>query len=91
MGYSVTQLWIGKSKVGISDLDPALVEVRELGLTDPEAISAEIIKRIRKSNYIPSAVEPEYARAVLAAYRRLLGENVPEQPGVLEVRVYGGD
>lgn len=91
MGYSVTQLWIGSNKVGISDLDPALVEVRQLGLTDPEQITAEILQRIRKSNYIPGAAEANYGRAVLGAYRRLSGEDVPERPGVLEVRVYGGD
>jgi len=91
MGYSVTQVWVGSSKVGISNLDPVLAEVRGLGLTDPGQITTEIVRRIRKSNYIPEAAEPEYARALYNAYRRSLGENVPERPNVLEVRVYGGD
>jgi hypothetical protein len=84
-------LWIGANKVGISDLDAALAEVRALGLTDPEHITAEILQRVRKTNYIPSEAEAGYARALLGAYRRSLGEDVPERPGVLEVRVYGGD
>ena len=91
MGYSVTQLWIGSCKVGISSLDAALAEVRQLALTEPEAIIAEILQRVRKSNYIPAAAEPEYGQALFAAYRRSLGEDVPERPGILEVRVYGGD
>lgn len=91
MGYSVTQLWIGSSKVGVANLDAALAEVRALMLTEPEAITAEILQRVRKSNYIPAAAEADYAQALYAAYRRLLGEDVPEQPGGLEVRVYGGD
>lgn len=91
MGYSVTQLWIGANKVGVSDLDAALAEVRRLGLTDPEQITAEILLRIRKTNYIPGGAEADYTRAVWGAYRRSLGEDAPERPGVLEVRVYGGD
>ncbi len=91
MGYSVTQIRIGSNKVGISDLDAALVEVRALALSEPEAITAEILRRVRKSNYIPSAAEAEYGRALYGAYRRLLGEHVPEEHGVLEVRVFGGD
>jgi len=90
MGYSVTQVWLGSRRVGIVGLDAALAEVRALGLTDAEAITAEILARLRKSNYIPGPSEAEYGRAVYREYRRLLGEDVPEEQGVLEIRVYGG-
>jgi hypothetical protein len=46
---------------------------------------------VRKLNYIPSAAEAEYGQALYGAYRRSLGEDVFEEHGVLEVRVYGGD
>ena len=91
MGYSVTQIWLGSRRVGIVGLDAALKEVSALGLTDAEAVKAEILTRLRKSNYIAGSVEAEYGRAVHREYRRLLGEDVPEEQAVLEIRVYGGD
>jgi hypothetical protein len=91
LGYSLTHIWIGSRKVGLIGLDQVFAEVRTLGLSDFPALTAKIIKRLSKSNYIPAEAEAEYGRALLAAYRRFLGEDVPDDQGVLEVRVYGGD
>ena len=91
MSYSLTYVWIGLRKVGLIGLEQIFAEVYALGLDDNQALTAEIIKRLRRSNYIPAEAEAEYCRALLAAYRRFRGEDVSDDQGILEVRVYGGD
>ena len=91
MGYHVTQVWIGSRKVGIAGLEEIFADVRAFALTDEESIRAEIIRRVRQANYVPADSEAEYGRALLLAYRRFLGENIPEEQEILEIRVYGGN
>ena len=91
MGYAITNVRIGARQIGMTGLEECFRTVRELGLTDPERISRELVNNARKSNYIPDSAVPAYAEGLLLAYRRFLGEDVPEEPGPLEIRVYGGD
>lgn len=91
MGYSVTQVWIGSRKVGIMGLEDIFVQVQKSGLTDIERIQAEILRLVREKNYIPSGAETDYGKALLLAYRRFCGEDIPLDQEVLEIRVYGGD
>ena len=53
MSYSLTYVWIGLRKVGLIGLEQIFAEVYPLGLDDNQALTAEIIKRLRRSNYIP--------------------------------------
>jgi hypothetical protein len=89
MGYSIGHIRVGGRKVGIVGLDDAFKAVAQLSLTDHAVIKDELLTRIRASNYIPSTAEGDYADALLRAYRRYCGEDVPEETGLLEVRVYG--
>ena len=91
MGYGITKVRIGARQVGMVGLDDCFKAVRDMGLTDPERISRALIDQARKSNYIPDSAEPAYAQGLLLEYRRFLGEDVPEELGPLEIRVYGGD
>lgn len=89
MGHEITQVWIGDRRVGLMGLNEAFAEVRALGLTDDEAIKAEIIRRVGRANYIPAEVETEYGRAFLLEYRRFSGERVEEEGGKREIRILG--
>jgi len=91
VGYSVTQVWIGSRKVGIMGLEDVFAQVQKSGQTDHGQIQAEILRLVREKNYIPSGAETEYGKALLLAYRRFCGEDIPADQGVLEIRVYGGD
>jgi len=91
MGYGVTQIWVGSSRIGLTRLEDAFREIQALGITDHKAITAELLARVRRSNYIPAAAEADYGRAMLLAYRRFRGEDIPEENQPLEIRVFGGD
>jgi hypothetical protein len=64
------QLTVAGKQVGIIGLDAAFASVQARGLTGDAAISAELMRRIRETNYIPPALADEYAAAVLAEYHR---------------------
>jgi hypothetical protein len=89
MGYSIGHIRVGTRKVGIVGLDDAFKAVAKLGLSDHPTIRNELLTRIRKSNYVPGSAEEEYGDALLRAYRRFCGEDVPDESGLLELRVYG--
>jgi small redox-active disulfide protein 2 len=89
MGNEISQIRIGQHQVGLIGLKDALTEVRSLGLNNPEDIKTEIIQRLRVANYITPQVEADYGEAVLREYRRSCGEDVPEDTGILEIRVLG--
>lgn len=89
MGYAIGHIRIGARKVGVVGLENTLKEVGKLDLTEPKQIKTELLTRIRTSNYVPAEAETEYGEALYRAYRRSLGEDVPDEPGVLEIRVYG--
>jgi hypothetical protein len=91
VGYGVTQIWVGSNRVGLIGLEDIFREIHALGITDHQAITAELLARTRRSNYIPVSAEAEYGRAMLLAYRRFLGEDIPDQGQPLEIRVFGGD
>ena len=60
---------------GIDRLDWILQEVANLNLTSDEAITDELVKRVRQFNYIPSKKMPEYREALLRELRLL---DIPE-------------
>ncbi|NYT05827.1 MAG: NAC family transcription factor [Methanomicrobiales archaeon] len=61
---------IDGKETGIDHLDFIIAKVSELHLTDDAAIAAEIMKRVKEFNYVPSKKETQYAQALLAEYRR---------------------
>ncbi len=91
MGYHLSKIRVGDSTVGIADLEPILKEVQGLALIDEAEIREALLSRVKKANYIPSTVEQDYSDALYREYRKSLGEEVPEEAGILEIRVYGGD
>ena len=68
--FNTRQLTVSGKQVGITGLDAAFAAVQARGLVGDTEISAELICRLRESNYIPLALTDEYAAAVLAEYKR---------------------
>jgi hypothetical protein len=63
---------------GIDRLNWILQEVANLHLTNDDAITDEIVKRVSQFNYIPSKKMLEYRKALLREYSLL---DIPENKG----------
>ncbi|MGP8080123.1 MAG: hypothetical protein ACLPVI_06395 [Dehalococcoidales bacterium] len=61
-------------RVGICDLDNILKEVADLKISDTRTIKAELLNRVKASNYVASSAENEYATALLQEYNRKWGK-----------------
>jgi hypothetical protein len=59
---------IDGKRVGITTLDETITKVMGLGLHDDTTIIAEHMARIAHNNFIPEALQNEYAKAVFAEY-----------------------
>jgi hypothetical protein len=83
----ITQIKIGKDRVGIIGLKLVLTEVAETsaGQTD-EMIRTALIKRLAKRNYIPESSKEEYGDAFLRELKKSTGLPVensgPEEMGI---------
>ncbi len=89
MNEDVSQILIGGKKVGVIGLNRIFSEVRELGLTDPVRIMAELLRRAHQSNYIPPPVERDYCDGLYREYRRFIGEDTGDEKGIMEIFVLG--
>lgn len=85
----VRQIMVGGAKVGLVGLDRILEQVRAESLDSHGVIAERLLELVRQGNYVaPSKVE-DYKLALLAEFRRFRGEEIPSEPGVLEIRVLG--
>ncbi len=86
----LTQVSLGRFRVGITGLKAAIEEVRSLrGRPDAE-IAQALLARLKPRNYIPAAAQEEYQRAFLREFKKALGEKVPEErPPGLSVKILG--
>lgn len=87
----VTQIKIGKHKVGFVDFTKTLKDMAEEYADQPDDIVAkELLRRLSKKNYIPAKVQQEYRRAWVREFRKFLGQPVADN-GVpaLEIKVLG--
>ena len=75
----IKKILIDGKETGIDRIDWILLDVLALGLRDEEQITDEIMKRVRKFNFIPSRKEAEYRVALLREYRMLAASGV--RPG----------
>ena len=67
----IKKIPIDGRETGIDRLDWILLDVAALNLTDEERIADEMVKRVRKFNFIPSLKLSEYRKALLREYRLL--------------------
>jgi hypothetical protein len=61
---------IDGKETDIDQMDFILGNVRQLNLTEDAAIAAEILKRVKEFNYVPTKKEALYTEALVKEYRR---------------------
>ena len=85
----LTQISLGRFRVGIAGLKAAIEEVKSLqGRPDAE-IAQALLTRLRGKNYIPAAAQEEYRRAFLREFKQAMGEPVAEESRGLSIKVLG--
>ena len=87
----VTQIQVGKNRMGIMGLKQVLSEVAQAYAAKPDnEIEAELLKRLSKLNYIPDQAQSAYGQAFLREFKKSLGQAVEEtDSNYLEVKVLG--
>ena len=76
MTDEVTQISLGRFKVGIAGLKEAIEEVRTMRGRPEGEIAEALLTRLRPRNYIPPAAEVECRQAFLREFKKALGEKV---------------
>lgn len=64
------RILIDGKETGIDHLEFILRNVWELHLSDDSLITAEIMKRVKEFNYVPTKKESLYAEALLREYKK---------------------
>jgi len=87
----ITQIKIGKDRVGIIGLKLVLTEVAEASAAQAdEEIRTELLKRLAKRNYFPESSKEEYGNAFLREFKKSTGRPVENSgPDGLEIKVLG--
>lgn len=83
----LTQISLGRFRVGINGLQAAIEEVKNLQGRPEAEIAEALIDKLKSRNYIPSQAREEYKRAFLREYKRALGEPVAEDQAGLVVKI----
>lgn len=85
----LTQISLGKFKVGITGLKAAIEEFQDWrGRPDGE-IAQALFERLKPQNYIPAAAAEEYRRAFLREFKKALGEPVEEEQHGPVIKILG--
>ena len=87
----ITQIKIGKDRVGIIGLKLVLTEVAETSAAQAdEEIRTELLKRLAMRNYIPESSKGEYGDAFLREFKKSTGRPVENSgPQGMEIKVLG--
>ena len=85
----ITQITLGRFKVGIAGLKDALEEVKALGGRSDEEISQALFVRLKPKNYIPVSAQEDYKKAFLREYKKALGGKVVEEHLGLSIKILG--
>jgi small redox-active disulfide protein 2 len=87
----ITQVKIGRHRIGIIGLKPTLAEVAETCADQSnEEIRGELLKRLKKQNYIPESSKEKYGRAFLREFNKFTGRPVEDSDtDEVEIKVLG--
>ncbi len=85
----LTQISLGRFRVGITGLQAAIEEVKSLQGRPEAEIAEALFDKLKSRNYIPNQAREEYKQAFLREYKRALGEPVTEDQGGLVVKILG--
>jgi small redox-active disulfide protein 2 len=87
----ITQIKIGGHRFGIIGLKSTLAEVAETcdGQSDEE-IRCELLKSLKKQNYIPEPSKEKYGRAFLKEFKKFTGQAAEDSdPNGVEIKILG--
>jgi len=62
-------------KAGIVGLRQIFEDVKPLGLSDPQAVVAALLTRVKEKNWAPEEMEKECASSLLREYERWRGSH----------------
>jgi small redox-active disulfide protein 2 len=85
----LTQISLGKFRVGITGLKAAVAEVKALQGQSDEEIAQALFNKVKPRNYIPDSAREEYKKAFLREFKKALGEQVVEERSGLNVKILG--
>jgi small redox-active disulfide protein 2 len=88
----ITQIVVAGQRTGIVGLKKALEEVAGVCAGRPDAeITAELMVRLSKKNYIVPKVKDAYRTAFLREYKKFVGEPFEEtvDPDLVQIKVLG--
>lgn len=88
---NISQIKIGKHKVGIVGLKETFKEMEAFYSKQPDGVVAEeLLNRLSKINYISGKVQKEYGRAFVREFRKFLGQPFDDEHFKgLEIKVLG--
>jgi len=67
--FGIRKITVRGKSVGVARLCDAFADVRARRLTNDEEIKAVLLDCVSRHNYLPAALRPEYAEALLSEYR----------------------
>jgi hypothetical protein len=82
----ITQISLGKFKVGITGLKEAIEQVQTLRGRPEAEIAQALLEKLKHGNYIPAPAEDDYKQAFLREFKRVFGEKVEEEAEGLNIR-----
>ncbi|MDI6852108.1 MAG: thioredoxin family protein [Deltaproteobacteria bacterium] len=85
----ITQISLGRYKVGITGLKEAIEAVKALQGRPEAEIAQAMLEKLKPKNYIPASAQEDYKKAFLREYKKALGEQVSEERQGLSVKILG--
>jgi small redox-active disulfide protein 2 len=89
MPVDLTQISVGRFRVGITGLQVAIDEMKSLQGRPEAEIAEALFDNLRSRNYIPTQAREEFKQAFLREYKKAMGEPVTEDQGGLVVKILG--
>jgi small redox-active disulfide protein 2 len=85
----ITQISLGKFRVGISGLQAAIEELQSRQ-GHPDAVIAQVLlDKLKPKNYIPVSAQEEYKLAFLREFKKARGEPVSEEQQGPVIKILG--
>jgi small redox-active disulfide protein 2 len=85
----ITQISLGKFRVGITGLKAAIEEVKSRQGSPDAEIAQALLEKLKHRNYIPDSAQDQYGKAFLREFKKALGEKVEEERSGLNIKVLG--
>jgi small redox-active disulfide protein 2 len=85
----ITQISLGRVRVGVTGLKTAIEEVKSWRGRPDSEIAQALYARLKPRNYIPASTQEEYRQAFLKEFKRALGEKVEEERSGLSIKILG--